>query len=469
MKKILIGAILLISLIGHAAPRVHKKPDYRITLDSVAWLRERYCDMLAYDTKRAPATLTQLQRNFFKLPKTYRDSLLTDHYETMITLFVQERRSRAYAFADCYYALADRDDPNLGALYLNDMVLAIEECDTIKLRSRMDSLAAYADRNNLDYDRDLIDAEENMLNLRRRIRFDQTDMMSLVNNDGAFWILSPDDDGGNTDETVNAIMNGASMFLSFRPDGVYGYSGRKFKKIGRDYVATEFDHMGMQVYSNKYDNATKSIFKAWGNDRGGSTKPELLAQGRMTVQNAHAMVSGELARKKYSFGQRLGGELTVSLIDAGLNALFDLWSVTKQTSYRYEMSLTLISPDEIVGTVASVKVTTRSDRPNEPEVETGESQVRYIKTHPGKGTDGWFLLNDKCEPMISPKIPLSRYEKIVKRHKPLTKEWKAEVKEWKKQNKGQKFPYDNYSQERNRAVLKKLQESASKSWQTIEP
>ena len=469
MRTILLLMALVICLSSHGASRASKAPDNRVTLDSINWLRDRYCDMLAYDTKRAPETLTQLQRNFLRLPKASQDSILTAHYDAMVTLFEQERRARAYAFADCYYALAERDDPRLGALYLNDIVLAIEECDTIKMRTRMDSLSAFADRNYLDYDQDLADAETNLLNLRRRIRFDQMDMMSLLSNDGAFWILSPEDDGANAEETVKAILNGASMFLSFQNDGIYGYSGMGFKKIGSDFVATEFDHLGMQVYSNQYDKGTKSIFKAWGSDRGGSSKPELLAQGRMVVQNAHAQVSGELARKKYSMGQRVGGELAVSLIDAGLNALFNMWSVTKQTSYRFEMSLTMISPAEIVGTVARVKVTTRSDRPDEPQIETGEYRVRYIKTYPGKGTDGIFLLNEKCEPMISPTIPLDRYKEIVTRHKDLSKQWKAEVKEWKKQNKGKKYPWDSYSQERNANALKIMQERARNSWQTIEP
>ncbi|MDE5636331.1 MAG: hypothetical protein K2I52_08515, partial [Muribaculaceae bacterium] len=160
------------------------------------------------------------------------------------------------------------------------------------------------------------------------------------------------------------------------------------------------------------------------------------------------------------------GEATVTLIDAGLNALLDLWSIKKQVSYRFEMSLTMISPAEIIGTVASVRVTTRSDRPNEPQVETSESPVRYIKTYPEKGL---YLINEKCEPWISPSIPLSRYEECVNKHKELEKEWKAEVKEWKKHHRGQKYPYEGWWQEWNASVLAKLQELAAMSWDKIEP
>ncbi len=71
--------------------------------------------------------------------------------------------------------------------------------------------------------------------------------------------------------------------------------------------------------------------------------------------------------------------------------------------------------------------------------------------------------------MISPSIPLYRYEEILTKHKSLKKEWKKEVKEWKKRHKGQKYPFDSYSQEHNNFVLKKLQELAAKSWETIDP
>ncbi len=385
MKRLLFGIIAFVGIIGFAARPARRTINYRATLDSINWLRERYCDMLAYDKDRAPATLTRLQRNFTRLPQAYRDSVLSAHYEAMIQLFEQERRSRAYAFADCYYALADPDNPNLGALYLNDIVLAIEECDTVKLRARMDSLAAFASRNNLDYDQDLADANASMLNLRRKIRFDRMELMSLVADDGAFWLLSPDDDGKNAEETLNAILNGAPMFLSFHSGGICGWNGRNFKKSAGCFIADGSDIAGMQIYSNKRDEANKSIFRAWGSDRGGSSKPELLAQGRQMVQNAHAMVSGELARKKYSTGKRIGGGVAVTLVDAGINALLDIWSVTRQTSYRFEISLTMVSPAEIVGNVARVKVTTRSDRPDDPEIETGESRMRYIKTYPDKG------------------------------------------------------------------------------------
>lgn len=466
MKRLLLCICACISILCGWARPARNLVDYLVTLDSINWFRERYCDMLACKDNRAPQTLKNLQRHFIKLPKNSQDSVLASHYDAMVTLFEQERRSRGYAFADCYYVLADPDDPKLGALYLNDIVMAIEECDTVKLRSRMDSLNAFANRNNLDYDQDLSEARANMLNLRRKIKFDNTDLMSLIGFDGSFWILSPDDDGKNAEETVVAIMNGAPMFLSLNSGGVYGYSGIKFKKSNNYFIADCSDSSGMEVYTNERNDANKSMFKAWGNDRGGSSKPELLAQGRQIVQNTHAQVSGELARKKYSFGQRLGGEATVTLIDAGLNALLDLWSIKKQVSYRFEMSLTMISPAEIIGTVASVRVTTRSDRPNEPQVETSESPVRYIKTYPEKGL---YLINEKCEPWISPSIPLSRYEECVNKHKELEKEWKTEVKEWKKHHRGQKYPYEGWWQEWNASVLAKLQELAAMSWDKIEP
>lgn len=465
LYTILTGLVLAVSFhtSSYAQSRrrnVKKKPsiDWRRETDSVIWLRDRYCDMLLYDQGRAEQVLGHLQHKFATYPKALQDTLLASHYQSMVALFEQERNDRAYAFADCYYALCDKDDPNLGTLYLNDIVLAIENSDTVKLRTRMNQLVEYAARNNLDYDSDLADAEVNMNMLRHKIKFQETPMNRLTGQE--MWIMDI-----SAIEDPNTLVD----WLLYIPPFVdisagrierFSYYPKSKKKDKTMYVPPATP----SCYGHQFDEESKTFYCIWGKEQTRSANPQLLGAGRQMTQEIHVSVSGELAKKKYSYGKKVGGNVVVSFLDAGLNALFDRLSVTTEYYYRCELSLTMTQPDLLEGTLAMASTTVRSDRPNCPDTKMKAIPVRYYRMSPEYGS---CYMNGSEKPVFSANTSVEQYDRLaavfkeeVEARKPL---WKKAAKAWKKERKGEIYPFGRFEDEYNHEMLSKLRERAENS------
>lgn len=441
---------------------IKKKPsiDWSREKDSVTWLRDRYCDMLFYDQNRASMVLSHLQHKFATFPKPLQDTLLAVHYQSMVTLFEQERNDRAYAFADCYYALCDRDDPNLGTLYLNDIVLAIENMDTVKLRSRMNQLSEYATRNKLDYDSDLADAEVNMNMLRHRIKFQETPIHMLKGQE--MWIcdISASFEGELTSILEEWLLY-IPQFIDIRNGEIerYNYYPWPKKRKGDMYI----DPSTPPCYGHKFDEESKTFYCIWGHEQTRSADPQLLGAGRQLTQDIHVTVAGELAKKKYSYGTRMAGNVAVSLVDIGLNALFDYLSITTEHYYRCEISLTMTQPDLMEGTLAIASTTVSSDHPDCPDTKTRTFPVRYYRMYPEYG----YCYMNSPKIVFAAKTSVEQYDKLasvfkeeVKTRKP---SWKKAVKEWKKEHKGEKYPFRRFEDQYNADMLSNLREKAENS------
>lgn len=423
------------------------------TIDSLYWLMERKCDLYVERMGYDDGTLDRIKQKFATLSPNVADSLLAAKYNQIVKLFEQERNNRAHALTDCYYALAKPDDPNLGTLYLNDMVLAIERNDSVGLRTHINNLKSYAVRNNLDYDQDLYEAEENMTALRKRIAFNEMRM----SGDLFVWVLD-----------ASLIKDKWVYWAPFQLCcGTYFHllqSTTRKQLKGSSLIELKDGIDGLYVYKNELDNDNKTLFLAWGTDQGGSSNPELLSVGRQTVQNMHATVSGELARKKYSAGKRIAGELGATIADVAVNALFDYLSVTTQHSYRYELSLTQIKPGLMEGVFAMCHVETKSNRPNDPKVESTSFPVRYYKSYP---EEKMYMINHKNEPVLQAKMDARQFKARTEYHKLQSKKWKEEQKAWKKANKGKKPQFDSYQLEYNNIVLDNLRQRAEQSLDDI--
>lgn len=474
MKKILYNLLACVTLIMFASGtsiyaqtskrnlRKRNSINLKVEVDSVKWLRERYCDMLKYDLSRAGQTIDHLQRKFAVLPKNVQDTLLASHYKSIVTLFEQERNDRAYAFADCYYALCEKDDPNLGTLYLNDIVLAIENSDTVKLRLRMNQLSEYAERNNLDYDSDLADAEANMNLLRHRIKFKETPIYQLTGAD--LWMVDMTEYAENDSEWWVQWYSYIPHFVQLSTTNITRfpeYAVQKTdKKSGRVFIKGSYMLHG---YGDQFDKESKTFYTIWGHERTKSADPMLLAGARQTVQDSHVLVAGELAKKKYSFGEKLGGNVAATLVDAGLNALFDWLSVTTEYYYRCEMSLTMTQPDLLEGTLAVASTTVKSNDPYNPKTKTTTIPLRYYRMYPQYG----YCYMQKDKPLYSVSSSVEKYDKLATE---FTNEiqarkgpWKEALKDWKMNNKGEKYPFKNFCQQYNYEIISYLREKAENS------
>lgn len=470
MKKLLLIVLVavlpgLFSSGASRRPTVRSaRPSVQQTLDSLHWLFERYCDLRTGRTGRDDGTLRTIGEKYSTLPPVVADSFLAAQYDRIVRLFEQERNARAYALTDCYYSLARPDDPNLGPLYLNDMVLAIERDDSLMLRDRIGRLRLYADRNGLDYDSDLAEAEENMSRLRRRIRFHEIPFKDFLTDD-RFWVL---DMSLLTPERIGWIGH-IPQLMKAQPSGPCGFYLWDSPKKSDLYASMQNPmYKGFCIYtvaaSQCVDEKRRMLFKAWGTERGGASNPVLLAGARQTVQDMHAQVAGELARKKYSYGKRLGGNLIATAVDVGLNALFDRLSVTTQVALRYELSLTLVRPDVLEGFLCIARAESRSDNPFDARIETANIPLRYYRTYPDEGL---YFLGFGCEPMYDNCMLRHRYDSLLNETKIKEKSWKAALKTWKKANKGKTPPREDYWSHHNDSVLSILRTRAMSSLENI--
>lgn len=438
----------------------------KAAVDSVDWLRERYCDMLAYDRSRADKTISDLQRNFKKLPYSVQDSMLASHYDAIVKLFEQERNARAYAFADCYYALADKDDVNLGNLYLNDIVLAIEQEDTVKLRQRMTQLKEYGNRNNYDFSEDLADAEINMDLCRRRIKFKETPVDRFAGRE--LWVLDFDYKILEKEEQLLQYFLYIPGFVQLER---YGNNARiqrysldgKFKKKGDMYI---MEKSQPEAYAHDTDHKSKTFYCVWGYERTRSANPRLLAGGRQLVQNTHADVAGELSRKKYSYGQRLAGNAAATLVDAGLNALFDWLSVTTEFYYRCELSLTLTKPDVLEGVISIETTKVKSNDLDHPETHSATIPLKYLRSYPEYG---YCFMRDGKPVAVSAmtqtefKTQEASFKQEIKMHE---EPWKEYLRQWKAEHNGQKPVFEKLEDQYNFEMMNQLREKATNSLKT---
>lgn len=436
----------------------------RETVDSIDLLREKYCDVLAYKPSEVDITMNDLQRSFNKLPANVRDSLLAAHYEGIVHLFEQERNSRAYALADCYYGLAPSDDQNLGPLYLNDIVLAIEQDDSIKLRRRINQLKDYAALNNLNYDTDLAEAEDNMRLLRHRVKFRQTPVSEFAGDD--LWVIDArlaDSDNEFQkpipSDFILYVPNFVSIARRGRLAAVFVWQGDAPKKNENLYYLKQMEPMS---YGHQCDTITKTMYCIWGHEHTRSANPQLIGMGRQLVQETHATVSGELARRKYSFGAKLAGEAAATIVDAGLNALFDMLSVTTEHFFRCELSLTLVAPSILEGVIAVETTEVKSNQLDRPKTKRATIPVRYLRMQPKFN----YCFMYKKKPICSAFMRADDYERLVedfKRELPAFKErYKESVKKYKAEHPGTKEKFDMHHIY-NLAMINRLRELGEQS------
>lgn len=393
---------------------------------------------------------SELESIYFHLSSFEKTIFLSDLYDKIAEYYEAEQEILANALTECYYAIADANDENLGALYYNDIVIASEKYDSYTIEVRIKQLEAYASRNKLDYNQELADARYRLSGVYRKYEFDETSFLEYFKGD-EFWVL--DTELLQENDTKWKIPT----FLSISSQGYFTgyYSAETPKKHHGRYRMKEnlFKRMRFHVYTTERYEEEKTIYMSWGNERNATAQPVLLAGLRQTVQEAHAMVEGELTREQYSIGEKIGYNALANLVDASANAIFDQLSVAKAYVFRREMSITLVNPNLIEGIISFANVEVKSNNINNPKIKTHTAHVRYYRCNIDEDL---YLITKGCHPQCSDDMDIASFEEKRRRFKSFEKGWKKARKIIKKKYNRDKFPYENYVQEHNSNVLTEL-------------
>ena len=408
------------------------------------------CNALIDNVYNVQNIKSKLEMAYLQLSKDEKVVFLSNLYDKISDYYEAEQDVVAHGLTECYYSLADGNDENLGALYYNDIVIASEKYDSYTIEERIKQLESYALRNDLDYDYELADARERLAGVYRKYEFDETSFLEYFKGD-EFWVL--DTELLQENDTKWKIPT----FLSISSQGYFTgyYSAETPKKHHGRYRMKEnlFKRMRFHVYTTERYEEEKTIYMSWGNERNATAQPVLLAGLRQTVQEAHAMVEGELTREQYSIGEKIGYNALANLVDASANAIFDQLSVAKAYVFRREMSITLVNPNLIEGIISFANVEVKSNNINNPKIKTHTAHVRYYRCNIDEDL---YLITKGCHPQYSDGMDIASFEEKRRSFKSLEKGWKKARKIIKKKYKRDKFPYENYVQEHNSNVLTEL-------------
>lgn len=404
-----------------------------------------------YNVSKIKSELKSIYSHLSTFEKTI---FLSDLYDKIAESYETEQEVLADALKECYYAIADTNDENLGALYYNDIVIASEKYDSYTIEERIKQLEAYASKNNLDYSQELADARDRLSGVFRKYEFDETSFLEYFRGD-EFWVLDTE-----MLREIDAQWK-IPTFLSISSQGYFTgyYSAETPKKRNGRYRMKDnlFKRMRFHVYTTERYEEEKTIYMSWGNERNATAQPVLLAGLRQTVQEAHAMVEGELTREKYSLGEKIGYNALANLVDASANALFDQLSVAKAYVFRREMTITLVNPNLIEGIISFANVEVKSNNINNPKIKTHTAYLRYYRCYTDEDL---YLISKDCHPQYSDDMDIASFEEKRRRFKSFEKGWKKARKIIKKKYKRDKFPYENYVQEHNSNVLTELRSRA---------
>lgn len=129
------------------------------------------------------------------------------------------------------------------------------------------------------------------------------------------------------------------------------------------------------------DDETYSMYVYWGDERLKRNNAEIGAIIRQTTQHLKASVAGELSRSRYSFADRLVGQVTSDIISVGINGILDAVMVSKDEIWGLEMMLHMENPYMLIADIYAEKVTAKSNS-SEPEVLQYHHRANYYRWEP---------------------------------------------------------------------------------------
>ena len=112
------------------------------------------------------------------------------------------------------------------------------------------------------------------------------------------------------------------------------------------------------------DNDAYAAYIYWGDDKLKVPNPEIGAIIRQSTQTTQALVAGQLSKSKYSFGDRLAGNLTAGLVSAGINTLVDALMVSTEKIWGIHLVVQMVNPYKLHAQVFAQQVKSKSNSTN---------------------------------------------------------------------------------------------------------
>lgn len=124
----------------------------------------------------------------------------------------------------------------------------------------------------------------------------------------------------------------------------------------RSFFSRDYYSRNMQT-----DNDAYAAYIYWGDDKLKVPNPEIGAIIRQSTQTTQALVAGQLSKSKYSFGDRLAGNLAAGLASAGINALVDALMVSTEKIWGIHLVVQMENPYKLHAQVFAQQVKSKSN------------------------------------------------------------------------------------------------------------
>ncbi|MDE6296213.1 MAG: hypothetical protein K2L89_00045, partial [Muribaculaceae bacterium] len=173
----LIFTVFSLSLLasGAAVPlkknvSVQKNIDIDLVVDSALILADNYADAVATKPEMRKSRLNAMKRFYasHSTDKPIADTICNTIYNVYVDNIERGNNERADAFKECFLAIADKDNENLGSLYATELAIAQEKSDTTLINRFLPLLSDYTSRNRLDYEDEINSASNYLKTVRIR-------------------------------------------------------------------------------------------------------------------------------------------------------------------------------------------------------------------------------------------------------------------------------------------------------------
>ena len=378
--------------------------DYTLVTDSTCTFLTDYCNQ--YPSKKSEIFKNRLISFTASRQQVERDSILRYIYNNITQELSDDNKAKAFALIECYEALTHNNDELLGGLYYIRAKSAGEKEDTITLKTNIIKLSDFAEQTELDYDQELSELNNRLLQIRNYVPLEK-DLQG-------YWILDQfrDDHIYSYKDPFKGFSNNSIVYqhntLHFTPTNSALYLKQSCMPILQKesfFPSTEgpLPPRDLQLF-----NKSNSLYISWAHQDISRNNTIFSESGRRSIQKLHASVSAELTRPKHSFGDKLAGEVTMTILDEVGNSIFDALSVSTSTKWETEMNLIRKTPRHLFGNLRYGEISVSSKNMS-AKIKANEVNVDYYKW---EETDSIYFFDGSFNVIAPRKLTKSEKEHL---------------------------------------------------------
>ncbi len=372
---------------GAAVPKRKTVPkpkpvDIGLVVDSAMILADNYAEAVVNKPEMVKSRMNAIKRFYapYSTQKPVADSICSSIYNVYVDNIERENVVRANAFKDCFLAIADKDNENLGPLYATELVFAQEQSDTAGVHRVLPLLADYADRNGFDYSSEIETAKQFVVDFEKRKPINEDIVgvwvgesichdVSYTPSFGEMFVTDLDENNQAHNDLLRAthvLMITDNEVVPIFGESLVRYcefplvnyevpqdsesldNFRKKKSFYFDQCKPsgllKEDYFEGHPQFKEYDEKSRSAYFLWANDELHGFNPEYYATLRQSMQNTHASAMGELSRSHVKSGTKVKGQLISGVMYTIGNSILDRLAVSTARSWVREMTLSLTGP-----------------------------------------------------------------------------------------------------------------------------